>query len=66
MNKSNLAWLAAALAMGVGSIYAVWAAEDSGTAKHSASAIVTQGKNSSPGAASAQPKDAVNINPFGK
>ncbi|HWW99362.1 hypothetical protein [Collimonas sp.] len=66
MKKSNLAWLGAAFALGVGSIYAVWAAEDSGTAKHTASAVAAQGKGSSPGAASAQPKDAVNINPFGK
>ncbi|PFH11573.1 hypothetical protein BCF11_4025 [Collimonas sp. PA-H2] len=64
MNKSNLAWLAAALALGLGSIYAVWAADDSGAAKHSAVAV--QDKGSAPGASSDQPKDAVNINPFGK
>lgn len=66
MNKSTLAWLAAALALGVGSIYAVWAAEDSGTAKRGVSVVAAQGKGSSPDAASDKPKDAVNINPFGK
>ncbi|WP_211473345.1 hypothetical protein [Collimonas humicola] len=64
MNKSNLAWLAAALALGLGSIYAVWAADDSGAAKHGV--VVAQDKNSAPGAASGPPKDPVNINPFGK
>jgi hypothetical protein len=66
MNKSNLVWLAAALALGLGSIYAVWAAEDSSAAKHTASVVAAQGKDSSPGAASDKPKDAVSINPFGK
>lgn len=64
MNKSNLAWLAAALALGLGSIYAVWAADDSGTAKHSV--VAARDKGSAAGTSSEQPKDAVNINPFGK
>lgn len=64
MNKSNLAWLAAALALGLGSIYAVWAADASDGAKHSAAAA--QVKTGSPGTAAEPSKDAVNINPFGK
>jgi hypothetical protein len=64
MNKSNLAWLAAALALGLGSIYAVLAADDPSAAKHSV--VAAQDKVSAPGAAAVQPKDAVNINPFGK
>jgi hypothetical protein len=66
MNKSNLVWLIAALALGLGGIYAVWAADDSNSVTQAATVIATQNKGSVAAIAPAQPKDAVNINPFGK
>ncbi|AIY40926.1 hypothetical protein LT85_1768 [Collimonas arenae] len=66
MNKSNLAWLIAALVLGLGGIYAVWAAEDSSAADHDATVVAAQDHGVNAAGTSEKPKDAVNINPFGK
>ncbi|MEO6920677.1 MAG: hypothetical protein ABI171_16980 [Collimonas sp.] len=66
MNQSNLAWLIAALVFGLGGIYAVWAADDANAGDHAAAAIAAQDHGSHAAGVSEKPKDAVNINPFGK
>ena len=74
MNKSNLRWIVAALALGAGGIYAVFSVDDS-IAKTGTQAVAAAGERGglASGAAqaaapalSAKAQDAVNINPFGK
>ncbi|SFB83244.1 hypothetical protein [Collimonas sp. OK412] len=74
MNKSNLRWIVAALALGAGGIYAVFSVDDS-IAKTGTQAVAAAGERGglASGAAqaaapalSAKAQDAVSINPFGK
>jgi hypothetical protein len=66
MNKSTLTFLIIALALGLGSIYAVAHMRDSNAVNHSAASAVVQGNSSSPDPTLRKSKDAVNIHPFGK
>jgi hypothetical protein len=81
MNKTNLAWIAVALALGAGGIYAACSADDSVAQAKTRNVLAAQEGSiflsspmatssarsaiSSP-ASSSKVQDAVNINPFGK
>ncbi|HWW08410.1 hypothetical protein [Collimonas sp.] len=75
MNKTNLAWAAAALVVGAGGVYAVFSADDSiaQSKPQTVAAAQDHGRSgrSLPGplaasALSGKAQEAVSINPFGK
>ena len=78
MNKTNLAWIVAALVLGACGIYAVFSLDDSGAQAKTRQVVAAQdnsGSVSGPLAAhaatlssglSSKAQDAVTVNPFGK